>query len=106
MDELLVEKEEIKGRIAGYRDQLETLVDKDDEHLRLQLQTARLELDIVCLKLEINGYEIQFNKAIAEGNEKDKHLYGDLISKRAANLQPLEERHLLAQQQQTSRGNF
>jgi hypothetical protein len=60
MDDLLVENEEIKGRIAGFRAQLETLADNDDKHLRLQLKIARLEL-------EINGYQIQFNKALADG---------------------------------------
>jgi hypothetical protein len=40
--------------------------------LRLKIKIARLELDI-------NGYAIQFNKAIAEGNNEDKMLFAGLI---------------------------
>jgi hypothetical protein len=45
-DELLVEKEEIKGQIAGYRARLETPEHNDDKHLHLQPKIARLELEI------------------------------------------------------------
>jgi hypothetical protein len=51
-----------------------------------------LEEEIAELNHEIEGYETLFNKAIAEGNEKYIDLYGDLISKRAANLQPPNEK--------------
>jgi hypothetical protein len=93
MDELLVEKEEIRGRIARYQAQLATPEHNDDEHLRLQLKIARLEL-------EINGYVIVFNNAIADGI--------NLLS-----LGPLLEtiqstrKFLLSQQQQerTQQGN-
>jgi hypothetical protein len=47
-----------------------------------------LEEEIAELNHEIEGYETLFNKAIAEGNEK----YIDLYSKRAANLQPPNEK--------------
>jgi hypothetical protein len=60
MDELLVEKDDIKGRIAGYRAQLATPEHNDDEHLRLKLEIA-------LLNLKINGYEIKLEKAEADG---------------------------------------
>jgi hypothetical protein len=69
-----------------------------------------LEETIASLEDEIETYKTLFNKAIAEGNEKDKHLYGGLISKRAANLQvkeqlllQQEEIHLQQQRQQQER---
>jgi hypothetical protein len=82
MDELLVEKEEIQGRIAGYRAQLAIPEHRDDEHLCLQLEIARLEL-------EINGYAIQFNKALADGNNEDKVLFADLIKSARNNFDKL-----------------
>jgi hypothetical protein len=63
-----------------------------------------LEERIAKLEDNITGYETLFKKAIAEGNEKDKDLYGDLISKRADNLgKLLAERQLLLLQQQEER---
>jgi DNA-binding protein YbaB len=88
MDELLVEKEEIQGRIAGYQAQLAIPEHRNDKHLRLQLDIARLEL-------EINGYAIKFNKALADGNNEDKELFADLIKSARNNLDKL-----LAQQQE------
>jgi hypothetical protein len=61
-------------------------------------KTLTLKETIASLEDEIETYKTLFNKAIAEGNEKDKHLYGDLISKRAANLQVKEQ--LLLQQKE------
>jgi hypothetical protein len=93
MDNLLVEKEEIKGRIAGFRAQLETPEHNDDEHLHLQLKIARLEL-------EINGYAIKLEKAEADGRENrvDK-LLGTIKSAK----DNLNKQLSLLQQQQSSR---
>lgn len=82
MDELLEAKEEIKEQIAGYRAQLAIPEHNDDEHLRLQLEIARLQL-------EINGYAIKLENAVAEGNNEDKVLFADLIKSRRSNLDKL-----------------
>jgi hypothetical protein len=102
VDELLVEKEEIKGRIAGYRAQLATPEHNDDEHLRLQLKIARLEL-------EINGYAMKLEKAEADGDGVREERYAGLINKTRDNLHDLNQQLFLLQQReerQPNRGNF
>jgi hypothetical protein len=98
MDELLVEKEEIRGRIAGYRAQLETPEHRDDEHLSLQLKIARLEL-------EINGYAIKLEKAEADGDGVREERYSGLIQSRTIVLVSAQQQQERTRQHSPQQGD-
>ena len=65
------------------------------------MKPKTLEQRIAELEDEINGYVIQFNKALDEGNNEDKVLFAGLIKSARDNLDKLlAERQLLLQQQE------
>jgi hypothetical protein len=83
-----------------------------------KLKTSVEDTSVVTPEEEIaelndtkRGYERRLNEALAEGNNEHTVLFAGLINKAIEQLIPLqqerrEERQLLAQQQQTNRGNF